>query len=72
MVTFADRLKELRKAKGVTQIAMAEYLGMRERSYQNYEHGKREPNYEATIKLADYFNVSIDYLLGRTDSTERH
>jgi len=71
MVTFPDRLKALRKAKGVTQIAMADFLGIRERSYQMYEHGKREPNHETTIKLADYFDVSVDYLLGRSDSPTR-
>ncbi|MCL2578158.1 MAG: helix-turn-helix domain-containing protein [Defluviitaleaceae bacterium] len=71
MATFPERLKELRKAKGDTQIAMAEFLGIRERSYQNYEQGKREPNYETTIKIADYFNVSIDYLLGRSNNSAR-
>ena len=65
MSSFSNRLKELRKAKGVTQKAMAEYLGMVERAYQDYEYGKLEPNHEKTIKLADYFHVSTDYLLGR-------
>ncbi|MCL2853538.1 MAG: helix-turn-helix domain-containing protein [Defluviitaleaceae bacterium] len=47
---------------------MAEYLGIVERAYQMYEYGKREPNHETTIKLADFFEVSTDYLLGRSDN----
>ena len=50
---------------------MAEFLGMREQAYQMYEYGKREPNHETTIKLADYFDVSTDYLLGRSDNPQR-
>jgi len=69
--TFADRLKEIRKAKGVTQKAMAEHLGMTEQAYQKYEYAMREPNHETTIKLADFFDVSTDYLLGRSDKPER-
>ena len=65
MATFTDRLKELRKAKGVTQKDMAKFLGMVEQAYQMYEYGKREPNHETTIKLADFFEVSLDYLVGR-------
>ena len=71
MPTFADRLKEIRKAKGVTQKAMAEHLGMTEQAYQKYEYAMREPNHETTIKLADFFDVSTDYLLGRSDKPER-
>ena len=67
MASFSDRLKELRKDKGVTQKALAEIMGMTEQAYQKYEYGMREPNHEATIKLADFFDVSVDYLLGRSD-----
>lgn len=65
--TFPERIKALRKSKGVTQKAVAEYLSMVPRAYQDYEYGKREPNHETTIKLADYFGVSLDYLLGRVN-----
>jgi len=65
LASFSVRLKELRKAKKVKQYDVAYYLGISERGYQNYEIGKREPNHETTIKLADYFQVSVDYLLGR-------
>ena len=70
MPSFPDRLKELRNAKGVTQKAMAEYLGITERAYSKYEYALREPNHGTTIKLADYFGVSIDYLMGRTDNSQ--
>ena len=65
MATFPERLKELRKAKGATQRAVAEFLGSKEQVYQKYEYGMRRPNYETTIKLADFFEVTVDYLLGR-------
>jgi len=68
MSMFSDRLKELRNVKGVTQKGMAEFLGMLEQSYQKYEYGQREPNFETTIKLADFFDVTLDYLLGRSDN----
>ena len=71
MTTFPNRLKELRQSKCVTQKCMAEFLGMREQAYQMYEYGKREPNHETTIKLANYFEVSTDYLLGVSDNPQR-
>jgi len=67
MPTFSDRLKELRNAKHITQKAMAEVLGMTEQAYQKYEYRMREPNHETTIRIADYFGVSLDYLLGRDE-----
>jgi len=67
MPSFPDRLKELRVGKGVTQKVMADFLGMIEQAYQRYELGTREPNHETTIKLADYFGVSLDYITGRTN-----
>lgn len=72
MPSFSDRLKELRKSNGKTQKDLAEYLGNSERGYQNYEIGKREPRLEILSKLADYFNVSTDYLLGRSDDPNRY
>ena len=67
MSIFNERLKECRKSE-TTQKAMAEYLGVSERAYQHYEAGTREPNFDLTVKIADYFKVSVDYLLGRTDN----
>jgi len=71
MATFSERLKELRRDKGVTQLFMANYLEIRERSYQMYEYGKREPKHAAMIKLADYFDVSLDYIVGRSENPKR-
>ena len=71
MPSFPDRLKELRKSKNVTQKSVADYIGVGERLYQNYEYGKHKPNYDYIIKLAEYFNVSTDYLLGLTDCPDR-
>lgn len=67
MLQFSERLKACRKST-TTQKAMAEYLGVSERAYQHYEAGTREPNFELTCKIADYFDVSVDYLLCRTDN----
>ena len=65
------RLKECRKLKKVTQKDAAQYLGIGERSYQHYEYGEREPSLATVIKLAEFFNVSIDYLVGLSDNPER-
>ena len=67
MVKFAERLRELRKEKGITQQEMANFLKIKHRSYQNYEGGDRRPDYEGLVALADYFGVTTDYLLGRSD-----
>ena len=71
MSNFSSRLKELRKAKGMTQQSMSELLGMTDNAYSKYEYRLREPNHEVTIKLADFFDVSIDYLVGRSDNPQR-
>ncbi len=70
MIKFAERLQELRKENHVTQKGMAEFLKIQVRSYQSYEGGDRRPDYEKLVALADYFGVSTDYLLGRTDVRE--
>ena len=67
MIKFAERLRELRREKKVTQSKMADFLGIKLRSYQNYEGGSRRPYYEGLVALADYFDVTTDYLLGRSD-----
>jgi len=65
MSIFAERLKECRKNINKTQREVAVDLGLTDAGYQKYELGKREPNHENTVKIADYFDVSLDYLLGR-------
>ena len=66
------RLKELRLAKGITLKQMAGELGITQRNYQRYETGEVDPPTSKTITLADYFDVSLDYLVGRSDHPERH
>ncbi|MCD2257102.1 helix-turn-helix domain-containing protein [Agrilactobacillus fermenti] len=62
---FADKLKELRKSKpGLTQEALAKQLGIAKTTYSSYEQGKRQPDYEMLQKIANYFDVTSDYLLG--------
>ncbi len=61
------RLKYLREQKGITQLKLAMDLNLNQNSISRYEKGVREADYKTLIMLADYFNVSIDYLLERTD-----
>ena len=64
------RLKELRKKKGISQLKLAMDLGMNQNSISLYENGKHQADYKTLIAFADYFNVSFDYLLERTDNPE--
>lgn len=61
------RLKYLREKKDVSQLKLALDLNMNQNSISRYETGAREADYATLIKFADYFNVSLDYLLERTD-----
>lgn len=63
-----ERLKELRKEAHLTQRELGEVLGVNQRTYSNYEMGDRDMSPEVLIKLADYYNVSVDYILERTDN----
>lgn len=67
MIKFAERLRGLRIEKGMKQREMAGFMGIQLRSYQHYESGERRPDYEGLVALADYFDVTTDYLLGRSD-----
>ena len=62
------RLRELREQRGISQLKLAMDLGMNQNSVSRYETGAREADYQTLIRFADYFNVSIDYLLNRTDN----
>lgn len=64
------RLKELRTKKGISQLKLAMDLDMNQNSISRYENGIREADYATLIKLADYFDVSIDYLLERTNNPD--
>ncbi len=61
------RLKELRKTRHLSQVRLAMDLNLSQNSISRYENGEREAGYETLIAIADYFQVSLDYLLGRTD-----
>lgn len=61
---FGDKLKELRISKNLSQDELGEILGVRKSSISNWETNKATPTYEILTKLAEYFNVTTDYLLG--------
>lgn len=64
------RLRELRTEKKITQADVANYLKVSHQAYNFYETGKREPDYNTLQKLATFFKVSTDYLLGRSDQRQ--
>ena len=70
MNLFAERLKEIRRRKNITLDELAEKIGYTKSTLSRYENEKRVPNIEFINQVADFFNVSTDYLLGRTDSPE--
>lgn len=63
-------LKSLRKSKGIRQQTIADYLGISRPTYSRYESGEREPDQNTLTRLADYFGVSVDYLIGRDVPSE--
>ena len=65
MKIFQERLIEQRKLNNLTQRQLAEYLNIAQPSYIRYENGTSQPTLENLVKLADLFDVSIDYLCGR-------
>ncbi len=69
---YKIRIKELRKKKNITQLKLAFDLNVSQNTLSRYETGEREPSYDVLIKIADYFNVSIDYLLCLTDKPDRN
>ncbi len=71
MAEFCERLKMLRKERGLKQREMAAQFGLALNSYQCYEYATRYPEFKGLIALADFFDVSLDYLVGRSDVRER-
>lgn len=67
MGTLQERLKACRKQTGLSQENLAKEIGIVFRSYRRYECGEVDPPFSAIVKIADYFNVSLDFLAGRTD-----
>ncbi len=68
MSIFAKRLRQLRKEKDISQEELGKVLSLTKASISLYESGKREPDFETLQKIASFFNVTTDYLLGRTDN----
>ena len=64
---LAKRLRECRKERKFTQMQVSIYCDITERAYQNYELMYREPKIEILVRIADLYDVSLDYLCGRTD-----
>lgn len=67
MTIFQDRLKELRTERNLSQKDLAKILGTTNSSICDWETNRAQPDMEMLIKLADYFDTTVDYLLGRTD-----
>ncbi len=70
MASFCERLQQLKNKNNLMQKTIAADNGLSLRAYQYYERGEREPSMSTLIALAAYFDVSIDYLVGRTDNPE--
>lgn len=68
--SFSEHLKSLRTAKGIKQSELAAIIGVRNTAISMMESGERGPSAEVLCALAEYFDVSIDYLVGRTDNPE--
>lgn len=66
---FSLKLKILREERGLSQQAFATRMGISQSTVGMWESGKREPNFNTVQKIADFFNVSVDYLLGRSEDT---
>lgn len=67
MATISERLKQERITKGLTQTQVAQALGVTYNAICQYESGAREPSIDNLKKLCDFFDVTADYLIGRTD-----
>jgi len=65
MGTFGQRLRELRNLRGISQNELSKHIGVSKSSVNMYERGEREPGFETLEAIADFFNVNMDYLLGR-------
>ena len=70
MKEVGKRLKALRESIGLSQVKMAEAIGSTQSSINRYEQGQSAPSLETLVRYADYFDVSLDYLLARTDNPQ--
>ena len=65
---FGDRIKKLRDEKNISQFELSEFLGISQQALSKWENEKTEPDNDSLVKLANYFNVSTDYLLGNSET----
>jgi transcriptional regulator with XRE-family HTH domain len=72
MSIFMERLRKSRESRNLLQKDVARCSGLSEKGYQNYERGIRKPNADTLTAIADYFDVSVDYLIGRTENPNSH
>lgn len=70
MQAVADRLRNLRNSVSLSQVKMAEIVGVKQSSLNRYEQNQASPNYETLTRYADFFDVSMDYIFGRTDNPQ--
>lgn len=70
-ILFSDRLTSIRKKREYTQQRVADYLGITRPAYTAYERGTRQPDFNTLIRLADFFEVSTDYLLGKSNDENK-
>lgn len=68
---FPKRLRRLREERGVKRYVVSELCGLNRSMIRRYERGEAEPNMKALINISDYFEVSIDYLVGRSDNPKK-
>ncbi|MDO4372773.1 MAG: helix-turn-helix transcriptional regulator [Clostridia bacterium] len=71
MAELSAQFKKIRTEKGLTQKQVADGIGITEQAYQRYEYGKTVPSALVLISLADFFDISLDYLVGRSDDPAR-
>ena len=71
VMSFSDRIIQLKKERKLLQKDIASSVGLSLRAYQYYEKGQKEPTLSVLLRLADYFDVSLDYLVGRSDDPVR-
>ena len=72
VMSFSDRIVQLKNERKLLQKDIASSVGLSLRAYQYYEKGQKEPTLSVLLRLADYFDVSLDYLVGLSDTPERH
>ncbi|MGB9782605.1 MAG: helix-turn-helix domain-containing protein [Moorellaceae bacterium] len=71
MATFGERLNHLRKSRGLKAEELTEAIGLKRRIIFHYEKNEAKPSFDILIRLADFFDVSLDYLVGRSDDPHR-